>query len=32
MRKVNLKESFALFSDYWSPKIVGEMNNEYGLC
>lgn len=29
MRKVNLKESFALFSECWSPKIVGEINNEY---
>lgn len=29
MHKVNLKESFALFSECWSPKIVGEINNEY---
>ncbi len=29
MRKVNLKESFALFRECWSPNIVGEINNEY---
>lgn len=29
MRKVNLKESFDLFSDFWSPKIVGEINDSY---
>ncbi len=25
--KVNLSEKFALFTDYWNPKIVGELNN-----
>ncbi|MFK3707728.1 mannose-6-phosphate isomerase-like protein (cupin superfamily) [Raoultella sp. BIGb0138] len=29
MRKVNLKESFDLFSDRWSPKIVGDINDAY---
>ena len=29
MRKVNLEEKFALFGDYWSPKIVGELNDSY---
>lgn len=29
MRKVNLKESFNLFSEHWSPKIVGDINNVY---
>ena len=29
MRKVNLKESFNLFDDYWSPKIAGEINDSY---
>jgi mannose-6-phosphate isomerase-like protein (cupin superfamily) len=29
MKKVNLKEKFALFQDYWSPKIVGEIENFY---
>lgn len=28
MEKVNLGEKFALFSDYWSPKIVGELNGQ----
>lgn len=26
MNKVNLCEKLALFSDYWSPKVVGELN------
>lgn len=26
MEKVNLNEKFELFSEYWSPKIVGELN------
>jgi mannose-6-phosphate isomerase-like protein (cupin superfamily) len=25
---VNLAEKFSLFSDYWSPKIVGELNGQ----
>lgn len=25
--KVNLKEKFELFSDHWSPKLVGEVND-----
>lgn len=29
MQKVNLKEKFNHFSDYWSPKIVGELNDSY---
>ena|SRR6218665_1723256 len=28
MNKVNLKEKFCLFSEYWSPKIVGELNGQ----
>lgn len=28
MDKVNLAEKFALFSEYWSPKIVGELNGQ----
>lgn len=28
MEKVNLAEKFALFSDYWSPKIAGELNGQ----
>lgn len=29
MDKVNLKEKFDLFSEYWSPKIVGELNDSF---
>ena len=29
MRKVNIAEKFALFRDYWNPKIVGELNDSY---
>ena len=29
MDKVNLEEKFDLFNDYWSPKIVGELNGQY---
>lgn len=29
MDKVNLREKFGQFSDYWSPKIVGELNDSY---
>ena len=28
MQKVNLHEKLALFSDQWSPKIVGELNGQ----
>lgn len=27
MRKVNLNQAFGTFSDYWSPKIAGELND-----
>lgn len=29
MEVVNLAEKFERFSDYWSPKIVGELNGQY---
>ncbi|MCH9754160.1 MAG: cupin domain-containing protein [Alphaproteobacteria bacterium] len=29
MDKVNLEEKFKLFSDTWSPKIVGALNDNY---
>ncbi len=29
MEKVNLAQKFSLFQDYWSPKIVGELNDSY---
>lgn len=28
MDKVNLAEKFALFSEYWRPKVVGELNGQ----
>lgn len=28
MSKVNLAQKFAQFSEYWSPKIVGELNGQ----
>lgn len=29
MEKVNLAQKFSLFDEYWSPRIVGELNNSY---
>jgi mannose-6-phosphate isomerase-like protein (cupin superfamily) len=29
MERVNLAEKFSLFHDYWTPKIVGELNDSY---
>ena len=29
METVNLAHKFNLFQDYWSPKIVGELNDSY---
>ncbi len=29
LERVNLSEKFSLFDDYWSPKIVGELNDSY---
>ncbi len=29
MRSVNLAAKFRLFDDYWSPKIVGDLNDSY---
>ncbi|HUP27621.1 MAG TPA: cupin domain-containing protein [Chloroflexia bacterium] len=29
MEKVNLAEKLSLFEDYWSPKIVGELNDSH---
>ncbi|MBK6265429.1 cupin domain-containing protein [Marivirga sp. S37H4] len=28
MEIINLSEKFSLFSDHWSPKIVGELNGQ----
>src|SRR3990167_6413921 len=29
MKKFNLSEKFNLFNEYWSPRIVGELNEQY---
>lgn len=29
MKKVNVKEKLSTFSEHWSPKIVGEINESY---
>lgn len=29
MEKINLAEKFKTFDDYWSPKIVGDLNDSY---
>lgn len=29
MDKINLEEKFQLFNEYWSPKIIGELNDAY---
>jgi hypothetical protein len=29
MESVNLADKFKKFHDYWSPKIVGELNDSY---
>lgn len=29
MNKINLIEKFNLFQEYWSPRIVGELNGQY---
>src|SRR6516162_9459400 len=29
IEKLNIADKFARFSDYWSPKIVGELNGQY---
>lgn len=29
IRKVNINEKLSTFDDYWSPKIVGELNNQH---
>jgi mannose-6-phosphate isomerase-like protein (cupin superfamily) len=27
VEKINLQQKFALFSDHWSPKMIGELND-----
>ena len=29
MKKINLCEKFKKFDDYWSPRVVGELNGQY---
>jgi mannose-6-phosphate isomerase-like protein (cupin superfamily) len=29
MEKVNLEEKLALFSEHWSPRVVGELNGQH---
>ena len=29
MNKINLKEKFDQFTEYWTPKIIGELNGQY---
>ena len=29
MEKVNLAQKFSLFDEYWTPRIVGELNDSY---
>jgi mannose-6-phosphate isomerase-like protein (cupin superfamily) len=29
MEKISLAEKFNLFDEYWSPRIVGELNGQY---
>ncbi len=29
MKKVNLNQKFMLFNEFWTPKIVGELNGQY---
>ena len=29
MNKINLEEKFDQFTEYWTPKIIGELNGQY---
>ncbi len=29
MQKVNIQDKLTLFSDYWNPRIVGELNGQH---
>ena len=29
MEQVNIKDKLSLFNEYWSPKIIGELNGQY---
>lgn len=32
MKSINLKEKFKLFNDYWSPKIIADLNDHQVKC
>ena len=29
MEKINIRQKLSLFDEYWSPKIIGELNEQY---
>ncbi len=29
MEKINIRQKLALFSDYWNPRVVGELNGQH---
>ena len=29
MKKIDIQEKFSLFDEHWSPKIIGELNDQY---
>jgi len=29
MKKINLQDKFSLFSEHWTPKILGDLNGQY---
>jgi mannose-6-phosphate isomerase-like protein (cupin superfamily) len=29
MKKINLREKLSLFTEHWTPKIIGELNGQY---
>lgn len=29
MEKINIEQKLSLFNEYWSPKIIGEVNDSY---
>jgi mannose-6-phosphate isomerase-like protein (cupin superfamily) len=28
MNKINIKQKLSLFSDYWNPRVIGELNGQ----
>jgi len=29
MNKINLRQKLSLFNDYWGPRVIGELNDQY---